>query len=172
MNRSINVSLDTSSLDRVIRYLGLLKTSIGMKAETICDRAAEKGVELADPKLTGAIGMALSNGDDVSSSLSVERYEDGASYVADEDAIWMEFGTGIAFNGMTPGARPHPKSDELGMCAIGEYRYGNGSQLSWLYPKGDGTVGYTHGLKCTPFMLYSSIELSNQIPQIAKEVFK
>ena len=59
-----------------------------------------------------------------------------------EDAIWIEFGSGVYYNG-SPGTSPHPSGAELGFV-IGGYGDGNGKKNAWGYKDETGKVILTH----------------------------
>lgn len=85
-----------------------------------------------------------------------------------EDAVWVEFGTGVFHNGGV-GTSPHPLGADLGFL-IGTYGFGYGARRAWGYYDG-GELVITHG---TPAQmpLYNAIKLvASQIIPIANKVF-
>ena len=93
------------------------------------------------------------------------------------NAVWLEFGTGVAKNGAA-GSSPHPLGVEHGMI-IGQYGNGHGaSPDGWWYPV-DGNPDnhersnwrHTYGIEANMFMYKTFRKMVEEIPTIAKEVF-
>lgn len=86
-----------------------------------------------------------------------------------EDAVFMEFGAGVYYNGAVGGS-PNPLGANLGFT-IGSYGKGNGAKETWGYYGEDGELHLTHGTPAS-MPLYRALQSVKQdIVQIAKEVF-
>lgn len=172
--RHLNLTLDLESMDRAIRYLEVLKGLIESRTETFVNKLCDVGYESAVPELAAGINAAEENGEFDLMDVQVEIETDGTSgrLIAEKDTVWIEFGTGVAANGSV-GSRPHPKSAELGMSAIGTFGQGNGAKQIWTYKspllKRDRA---TIGIPCTPFMLHASQKMAEEADKVAREVFK
>lgn len=97
------------------------------------------------------------------------------------NAIWIEFGTGVFFNGE---GYPHPKAQELGMNAIGTYiapyplnksgePHGDNPN-GWWYedPPGSGEYKHTQGIEANMFFYRTGQMLRDKYAEWAKEIFK
>lgn len=85
------------------------------------------------------------------------------------NAIWLEFGTGVFFNGE---GYPHPKAEELGMNAIGTYGEGHGSNPNgWFYLGDDGEPHHTQGIEANMFFYNTGQMLRREYSKWAKEIF-
>ena len=118
---------------------------------------------------------------------SIHGYRSGNKgvIVAGGNAVWIEFGTGVYWNGF-PNSSPHPRGAMNGMI-IGEYGKQHGLQQGWFFPttdpryeivkqNADGTethtgYGYTHGIQATMFMWNTAKELQRKFPELARQVF-
>lgn len=100
---------------------------------------------------------------------SIHGYREGNKgvIVAGGAAIWLEFGTGVIRN-----SERHPKADELGMKAWGEYGKGHGKDPNgWYYPDGEGW-SHTYGIEANMFMYHTAQYLKQIFTEKAREVFK
>ena len=84
-------------------------------------------------------------------------------------AVWIEFGTGVIANA---GNEPHPKRDEAGMAAWGEYGEGRGKGEWYFWSDKFGGWMKTRGIPMNPFMYLSAQDMRTALPDIAKEAFK
>lgn len=85
-----------------------------------------------------------------------------------EDAVWIEFGAGVHYNGSV-GSSPNPYGAKLGFI-IGGYGKGNGRKETWGFYE-DGELKITHGTPAKMPMANAVTALCNEFPRIAKEVF-
>ena len=86
-----------------------------------------------------------------------------------EDAVWVEFGAGVHYNG-SAGTSPHPKGSELGFT-IGGYGNGMGKKDVWGFYE-DGKLRLTHGAPATMPMYNAVKTVCDEIAEIAREVFQ
>lgn len=74
--------------------------------------------------------------------IKTEKRKNTGRIIADSpEAVWYEFGTGVKYNGGKKGVYPHPKAQELGLSAIGEYGKGLGANPNGWYYNGKRTFG-------------------------------
>ena len=176
----IKVNLSPAGCDDAIKQLRKYKRKLNERIYRLIDLMLENGEDYA----INEVGH-FDTGETVSSVVAYRKGKKGV-IIAKGAAIWIEFGTGVHYNGAA-GSSPHPKGAELGMT-IGSYGQGYGRQDGWFYPTDDpryeikrrdengnivGTgYGYTHGIKANAFMYRTAKELERQIPELAKKVFK
>ena len=86
-----------------------------------------------------------------------------------EDAVFMEFGAGVLYNGAV-GSSPNPLGADLGFT-IGSYGKGNGAKTTWGFIGSDGQVHLTHGTPASMPLYKSLMAVKNDIVRIAREVF-
>lgn len=86
-----------------------------------------------------------------------------------EDAVFMEFGAGVYYNGSV-GSSPNPWGAELGFT-IGSFGKGYGAREVWGFRGSDGEIHITHGVPASMPLYKAVMSVSNDIVQIAKEVF-
>lgn len=110
------------------------------------------------------------------SSIHGYRNGDKGVIVAGGAAIWLEFGTGVVYNGE---GYNHPKAQELGIYAHGTFGKGHGASFNgWYYPDPNGThifngepYSHTLGIPANRFMYNTAQMLIKNYPEMAKEIF-
>ena len=169
--KKITIGLSEQDIDRAIRELTQYKVDFAKKVELLREKVAER---LADEARTGFSGAIV---DDVIKGskkyadvkVTVDNKSNLSVVIASgEDAVWVEFGTGVYHNG-SPGTSPHPSGAELGFT-IGSFGKGNGKKETWGYYE-DGALKLTRGTPATMPMARAVTTVCNDISQIAKEVF-
>ncbi len=171
----ITFGLSERDIGRAIRDLEQYKKDILRKTELLRKRVAERVKELAQSGFNGAIvdDIVSLNGSPVQADVEVSVDERGSVSVvvaSGEDAVWVEFGAGVYYNG-TAGSSPHPHGAENNFI-IGGYGKGHGKQRAWYF-KDDETqeVFKTRGTPAKMPMSNAMTVVCNEIMQIAKEVF-
>lgn len=102
-------------------------------------------------------------------SIAGYRNGDKGVIVAGGAAIWIEFGTGVYYNGA---GYDYPIPVD-GIVGHGEYGWGYGSNPNgWFYKNEDGEWKHTRGLPAGHFMYNAMQSLRRDCPDLAKEVFK
>ena len=86
-----------------------------------------------------------------------------------EDAVWMEFGAGVYYNG-TAGSSPHPRASVFGYT-IGGYGSGKGKRNVWAFEGEDGAIHLTHGTPASMPMYKAMMKAWGDIHDIARAVF-
>lgn len=100
---------------------------------------------------------------------SIMAYRDGdhGLIVAHGNAIWIEFGTGVAYNSSL-----HPKAADLGMKPHGTYGKGHGANPDgWYYQDDDGNWHHTKGIPQNRFLYNTARQLREEYARVAQEVF-
>lgn len=172
--RKISFSLSESEIDRAIKELEQYKKELADKTEMFRQRVAEKVKELAQNGFNGAIvdDLTAASGGPRIAQVSVTTMERGDLSVVianGQDAIWVEFGAGVYYNGAA-GSSPHPKGAELGFT-IGTYGKGFGSRNLWGFRE-NGELKLTHGTPAKMPMYNAVNAVCDEIEKIAREVWK
>lgn len=165
MSKVIRVSFSEESISKAIEELKTFEKTIKDKINELLDKLVWEGEEYA----VNEVGH-VDTGETLASIHGYRRGNKGV-IVAGGNAIWLEFGTGVKYNG-SAGSSPHPKGDKLGMT-IGGYGKGHGADTEgWYYPA-DGTNRWhhTYGIQANMFMYRTARELIRIAPALAREVF-
>jgi hypothetical protein len=165
MSRVVKVTLSPQSIDNALKVVKGYKKWIKQKVNELIDKLLEVGEDYAINEVGHVdTGATLS---------SIKGYRKGNKgvIVAGGNAIWLEFGTGVKYNGSV-GSSPHPKGKELDMT-IGTYGKGHGAEpQGWWYQKdGEEEWKHTYGIKANMFMYRTARELEKIAPKLAREVF-
>lgn len=144
-------------LENKVNRLLQLMTASG--AEIVRAKIVEMGAYATGELLSGVVGY-------YSPSLNA-----GFVRVTSDHVAFVEFGTGV--KGQTS---PHKNGEYLSKAA---WSYASGSHIfttqngrtGWFYPKDDGTFRFTEGMASRPFMYETALQLKNEFPRIAREVF-
>jgi len=163
---TITAKLSASSLERAAKQLRKYAESINDKSEKLVRELGEFGVDNAINEI-----VHIDTGETIN-SIQYEHNGTSGRIVAGGAAVWIEFGTGVRYNGAV-GSYAHEKAAELGMSPIGCYGQGNGAnENGWWYIGEDGKRHHTFGIASTPFMYNTSKELRRELKDIAKDVFR
>lgn len=152
-------------VDRVIRRITWMQSGIDRKISLVIDKMLAYGEDYAI--------NAVAHVDTGETLNSIMAYREGLHgvIVAGGNAVWLEFGTGVRYNGAA-GTSPHPKGRELGMN-IGEYGKGHGADPNgWYYQDENGKWHHTYGIQANMFMYRTAQELKNLYMNFVKGVFK
>lgn len=167
----ISFGLSTSEINRAMKELADYKQEILHKTELLREKVAERLVDEAKNGFSGAVVDDLTRGGQRFAQVDVSVDNRGSVTVvvaSGEDAVWVEFGTGVYHNG-SPGSSPHPHGAELGMT-IGGFGKGNGKKEVWGFYE-DGELKLTRGTPARMPMALAVTTVCNDIQSIAKEVF-
>lgn len=157
--------LSEAAVDAAIRELEDYKASIKKRTEQLIEAMCQMG-EFYAVSYVGHVDTG-----ETISSISGYRRGDKGVIVAGGNAVWLEFGTGVRYNGAVGGS-PHPKGVELNHT-IGTYGKGHGADPDgWYYYDADGRKKHTFGIPANMFMYRTAKELQRQFPDLAKEVFE
>lgn len=165
------VSVSLGNIDDAIRQLEEYEKKVQQNIEDFIKKLLESGVEIAKAQLVEL--DAIDTGE-LKNSLAYTLYKEdnkGIIFTDCKHAAFVEFGTGVAYNGGKSGDSLHPKGGELGMT-IGGYGKGKGgNEDGWYFYNADGVLCHTKGMVYRPFMFNTATELERQAVEIAREVF-
>lgn len=169
----IQIGLSEQEVDRAIRELAEYKRDFLRKVDILRERIAERIANEAQTGFNGAVVDDLVNGGEklANVNVSIGSSVGGSITVVianGEDAVWVEFGTGVYHNS-TAGSSPHPRGAELGFT-IGGYGKGLGKRQTWGYYE-DGELKLTRGTPARMPIERAFLSVCNEIPGIAREVF-
>lgn len=167
----IKVGMSESDIDRAIKELEQYKRDLTRKTKLFREKIADKIANLCDSGFAGAVVDDLLNGGQKKADVNVSlvHLTDSSVVIATgDDAVWVEFGTGVHHNGSV-GSSPHPKGLELGFT-IGGYGKGMGERDTWGYYE-DGELYLTHGAPASMPMYNAVKTVCAEISNIAREVF-
>jgi hypothetical protein len=160
----LTIALSGKSISDAIKQLNAYKRDLSRKIQSLLDAMISFGEDYA----INEVGHV-----DTGETLETIRgYRNGNKgvIVAGGSAVFLEFGTGIRYNGPA-GSSPHPMGSELGMT-IGEYGKGQGANPGgWWYYDASGAIKHTYGIPATLFMWKTARELERIAPELAREVF-
>lgn len=168
----IRFGLSAREIDRAIRELEQYKQDIIRKTDLLRERVAERLAELSRDGFAGAVVDDLLKGGQRTAQVdvSIDQRDNVTLVIArGEDAVWVEFGAGVHYNG-SAGTSPHPKGSELGFT-IGGYGKGMGKKDVWGFYE-DGELRLTHGTPATMPMYNAVKTVCDEIAEIAREVFQ
>lgn len=169
--KKITIGLSEQDIDRAIRELAQYKADFTQKVELLREKVAERLADEARSGFTGAIADDLVKGGQRLADVKVSVDNRGSLTVvvaSGEDAVWVEFGTGVYHNS-SPGSSPHPSGAELGFT-IGSFGKGNGKKETWGFYE-DGELKLSRGTPATMPMYRAMQTVCNDIKDIAREVF-
>ena len=158
----IDMTLNSGSISDAAKKLLEYAASLESKSKRLVESLGNAGVEYAN--------MYLEHDDTGETRQSIQYTQDGLSGVLSVGgaAVWIEFGTGVLANA---GNEPHPKRDEAGMVAWGEYGQGQGKGEWYFYSHYFGWTR-TKGIPLNPFMYQAAQDMRRDIESKAKEAFK
>lgn len=168
----IRFGLSAREIDKAIRELEQYKQDIIRKTDLLRERVAERLAELSQDGFAGAVVDDLLKGGQRTAQVdvSIDQRDNVTLVIArGEDAVWVEFGAGVHYNG-SAGTSPHPKGSELGFT-IGGYGKGMGKKDVWGFYE-DGELRLTHGAPATMPMYNAAKTVCDEIAEIAREVFQ
>lgn len=174
MSRHIEIDVfDPSSISAAIIALDDYSRWIETRADELRERVAYFIAKDASAVFNTAVAEDDLREGTITGKVEVSVQPEGDNVtlvIADgEDAIFMEFGAGVYYNGAVGGS-PNPLGVNLGFT-IGSYGFGLGKREVWGYTGEDGELHLTHGTPAS-MPLYRALQSVRQdLVQIAKEVF-
>jgi len=128
-----------------------------------CEELVDEMLDEAKEKVVEGLSTHVETGATIA-SIRTERIGNEGTISVGENAVWLEFGTGVLKN---PTAYPVPVE---GISAHGEYGKGNGSDpRGWVYQK-NGKFYRTKGIAQTRFMYNTGKYLEENAQDIANKV--
>lgn len=166
MRKKIPLELSADGVDKALKEVKAYKKWIKKKVKELVSLMCEEGTEIAINSV-----MHIDTGETLNSIQGTVSGNKGV-IVAGGNAIWIEFGTGVTYNGAV-GSSPHPKGEEFGYL-IGEYGKGHGADEDgwWYWDESEGKYRHTFGIASNPFLYNTAQELKRIAPDLAKEVIK
>ena len=153
INAKDSIRLSVSSLEEYIKQLELKKEQILKATEGIANRLAEesakdtyKSVEVVPAVMQGTTAIAYARS-------------------TDEIDTYREFGTGIV-------GSQNPHVEEVLAKAGWKYDVNEHGEKGWIYPKKDGTFGWTKGQPAQKKFYFASKRAREKAIEIAKQEFQ
>lgn len=150
INTKDSIRLSVPSLNEYIKQLELKKEQILKATESIATRVAEeagkdtyKSVEIVPAEMQGTTAIAYARS-------------------TDEIDTYREFGTGIV-------GSQNPHIDEALAKSGWKYDVNEHGEKGWIYPKKDGTFGWTKGQPAQKKFYYASKRAKEKALEIAKQ---
>lgn len=158
----IDIPLSAEGCREAAEKLRKYAESLQPKSEELIRKLGEKGVKYAN--------LHLIHDDTGETKNSIQYVQEGltGTLSAGGAAVWIEFGTGVLANA---GKSPHPKRDEAGMVAWGEYEEGQGKG-EWIFYSHYFGWTKTKGIPMNHFMYSAAQDMRNDLIDTAREVFK
>lgn len=174
------MTLDPNSIEGAIRELAVYNEQLEQKLDTLKTRVAEEIGNLAQQIASGAVVGDLfwvkgSSGQTIEKAANINITIDSSGnsklvMMNGEDAVWVEFGTGVWFNGAA-GTSPNAFATNVSpSMTIGSYDKGHGKRNVWFFKDG-GETYMTHGVPALMPLYRACTETRNRIAEIAREVF-
>lgn len=183
----ITMSLDPASIDAAIKQIEEYKKDMLEKLDRLrrlvaitIQFSAQNGFS------TGLVSDVFKGGAPPDSNVSVtvnhnggENGEISVVIANGNDAVFMEFGAGVLYNGAA-GTSPHPLIAQNPTFTIGSYGKGYGRRRVWALPKemwteqgenGKLVPMLTHGTPASMPMYKGEQEAVAQLASLVKEVF-
>ena len=154
LNKKYTMRLSLDSIEEYKKMLENYKEQIPQKAENIVRRVSEIGLK------------AVTEGEKGYSAKLLDLTNDGSKIsggieTTEEKDTYREFGTGIVGS-----QTPHPDLMSGWVYDVNEH-----GEKGWIYPKGDGTFGWTKGLPSEKKFYNAMIKMEDSLGEIAKEEF-
>lgn len=153
LNTTYIIRLSLNSIEGYKEALIKRKKQLPKMAEQIVREVSEVGLQ---DNYESAILLPIQNDGKVVS---------GGIQTTDEIDTYREFGTGIVGSN-------NPHIAEY-LAKVGwKYDVNEHGEKGWIYPKDDGTYGWTKGLPAEKKFYEAIIEMEERLPEIAKEKFR
>ena len=160
-SRSITIPISASGFNVAVAWLEGYKNRLEKNTEEIVKIMLQDG-EMYAINFLGHIDT----GETLNSIMAYRNGNEGM-IVAHGNAIWIEFGTGVAYNSSL-----HPKAAELHMKPHGTYGKGYGANPNgWYYKDDNGDWHHTKGIPQNRFLYTTAQTLRKEYKRIAQEVF-
>ena len=171
--KTIEFSLSPESIAKACNKLDWYKKTIEHRTERLRKLIASRILWSAQSGFNTATRDGILGGDPLQGNVLVEMQEEGQNvtvvFTNSEDAVFIEFGTGVYFNG-SAGSSPHPQGAEFGYL-IGTYGLGNGAKNVWGFTDESGQFHLTHGAPAAMPMYNGMKDAIDALADLANEVF-
>lgn len=167
----LKIELSASSIDKAISEVEKYKKNLSDKLEILIGKLVQSGVEVAQVLATTAQGDST----EAYVDYMVDKQGDivkAAIYLRGKDAVFIEFGAGIAYNT----GRQHPMADEFGF-GIGSYpsKHPPNKAINpgrWVYGRDEaGNPLWSIGTEATMPLYHAAETIRNNLIQGAIEDF-
>lgn len=171
MSKVIKCKLDVNSLQKAIDELKAYRESIESKLSAFVDALMADGLKEASQRLASTVGDSTNASVGKSYLVTYQDRVVANIYLVGTDALFIEFGAGIAYNtGMQ-----HPDAAEFGY-GVGTYPSKHPPNRAmnpgwWIYRK-DGVPIRSVGTGASMPIYYASETMRNNAVQKAMEVFR
>jgi len=181
MSKTITVDVfNPASINAAVREIRDYSRWVQRKTDELRERVAELISNQAQAVFNSSVaesGFMVINGNPVDDTrfgevtVTVQPEGNNTTVVIanGEDAVFMEFGAGVYYNGPV-GTFVNAWGAELGFT-IGSYGKGNGRKEVWGYRGEDGEIHLTHGVPASMPLFKAVQSVIRDIVQIAREVF-
>ena len=173
MSRTISIDItDPASVSAAVSAITAYSSWVQRKTDELRNRVAMLIASSASRVFNTAIADDLIGEGAVIGSVDVEVDDRGTVTLVianGEDAVFMEFGAGVYYNGAV-GSSPNPWGAGLGFT-IGSYGKGYGKRNAWGFAGADGNLHLTHGVPASMPLYKAVMAVSGDIARIARGVF-
>lgn len=152
INTKFTMRLSLESIEEYITLLESKKKQLPQIAENIVKRVSEVGLE---NNYNSTELLPVKNEGNVVT---------GGIKTTDEKDTYREFGTGIVGSN-------NPHIAEYLAKAGWKYDVNEHGEKGWIYPKSDGTFGWTKGLPAEKKFYEAMLKMEDSFQEIAKEEF-
>lgn len=153
LNTNFSIELSPKSLEEFKKALKKKREELPQIAERIVTRLTEEG--LKDNYKSVEMLSVENNGKVVTGGIKTTDVKD----------TYQEFGTGIVGSN-------NPHIDEVLEKSGWKYDINEHGEKGWIYPKGDGTYGWTKGQLAKKKFYNAMKRMENKFPEIANEEYK
>lgn len=170
VKKTVAFNFSEKEVDRAIAELNDYKKEVLRKLDILREKIAQRLADEANAGFNGAIVDDLIKEERYANvDVSVDNRGQMTVVIArGEDAVWVEFGTGVYYN-RPAGSSPHPQGVENGMT-IGGYGKGHGKKEAWGFYE-NGQLKISRGTPARMPMVKAVFTICNELPEIVKEVF-
>lgn len=173
MRHKIVCDLSPSGVRKAIEELNEYKRWLDRKCEELKDRIAQELRKDASYGFHSSPAEINVGEEPQIGTVEVVVEEQGDMKVViayGEDAVWIEFGAGVYYNGSV-GSSPHPNGTELGFTIGSMSTVEPKGKPTWTYIGADGERHTTHGTPASMPFYMATMRVIQDLPSIAKEVF-
>lgn len=160
--KSITVSLSENGLDAAVAWLEGYSKRLEKHITELINKMLDEGETYA----ANTLGH-IDTGETLSTIMGYREGNTGILSVGG-NAVWIEFGTGVAYN-----SEMHPKAAELGMSPHGTYGAGYGANPDgwYYYDENRQRWRHTKGIPQNRFFYNTAQMLRKEYKRMAQEVF-
>lgn len=170
MSKVIKCKLDSDSIDSAIKEIQAYREDIQEKLNEFVSRLSQDGVQVASARLSSTVGDSTDAGISYTVSSSGDIIAATISLLG-SDALFIEFGAGIAYN---TGAQ-HPLASEFGY-GVGTYPSkhppSKGMNPGYWFYREDGQLVRSIGTQASMPIYHAAETVRNNAIMRATEIFR